>query len=197
MDTSRRTFFRKAAAKAGEHVVDKAAAKLEARAAQWVRPPWARAELEFVLACTRCNGCIDACPQALIFALPASFGMDVAGTPALDLQHNSCLLCQDWPCLIACEPEALKAPEKVEAGFEAIPRLAKTQLRTDYCLPYQGPECGACEGICPIPDTLVFDGVRPRINSKNCVGCGQCRQACIAQPNAIQHQSLYYIKAQS
>ena len=95
MDEGRRNFFRRAAGKAAEHVVEEADARLEARASRWIRPPWARPELEFMLACSRCEACIQACPHKVLYPLPARYGADVAQTPALDVLDGGCHLCED------------------------------------------------------------------------------------------------------
>ncbi|MDT8404153.1 hypothetical protein [Sulfuriflexus sp.] len=197
MDEGRRNFFRRAAGKAAEHVVEEADARLEARASRWIRPPWARPELEFMLACSRCEACIQACPHKVLFPLPARYGADVAQTPALDVLDGGCHLCEDWPCVKACEPAALRLPEAKEAtgAGEAVaqpfPKLAHAAINTAECLPYQGPECGACEGSCPVPGALLWDGTRPRIDMTACSGCGLCRAACIADPPAVMISSLY------
>lgn len=200
MDESRRSFFRRAAGKAAKHVVEEADARFEARASRWIRPPWARPELEFVLACTRCDACIKACPHDVLFPLPASYGADVALTPALDVLDGGCHLCEDWPCVSVCEPAALRLPEvKEEVTGEGggtgsapglFPKLAYAEINTADCLPYQGPECGACEGSCPVPGALVWDDTRPIIDMDYCVGCGLCRAACIADPSAVLLRSL-------
>jgi len=199
MDETRRNFFRRAAGKAAKHVVEEVDSRIEARAAHWIRPPWAKPELEFVLACSRCGDCIEACPHKLIFPLQASYGVDVAATPALDVLSGGCHLCEDWPCVTACEPDALFFPQvEPETGTEGeqevlprqFPKLAHAEINSADCLPYQGPECGACEGSCPVPDALVWDDTRPRINMAYCVGCGLCRAACIADPSAVSLRSL-------
>lgn len=203
MDESRRSFFRRAAGKAAKHVVEEADARIEARASRWIRPPWARPELEFILACTRCDACIEACPHKVLFPLSASYGPDVALTPALDVLSGGCHLCEDWPCVSACEPAALRLPEvETEEGVEVtegtlrsvpkpVPKLAWAEINTTDCLPYQGPECGACEGSCPVPGALVWDDYRPRIDMAHCAGCGLCRAACIANPSAVVLGSLH------
>jgi len=196
IDQSRRGFFRRAAGKAAEKVVEQADAKIEARAAQWIRPPFAITEIEFLLACSRCEACIEACPHGVIFKLPASYGLDVAATPALDLSEKGCHLCEDWPCVTACEPLALRLPadEQGEPAMSAAPpKLASASLDTSQCLPYMGPECGACEGSCPVEGALTWSGCQPSINKEICLGCGLCRQACITDPKSVLIKSLYLI----
>ncbi len=180
----RREFFRLGARKTAEAVVRMADERAESRARNWLRPPFAQPELDFLLCCTRCDDCIPACPHDVIFKLPARYGIEVAGTPAMDLANRGCHLCEDWPCVTACERQALalQAPELNQGA----PRLAKLQIDTDVCLPYSGPECGACADSCPVPGALEWrDGVRPHINQDVCVGCALCREACILTPKAI------------
>jgi len=195
IDQGRRAFFRRAAGKAAEHVVEEAQARLESRAAHWVRPPFALPELEFILACTRCDDCATACPHKVIFPLPASYGADVAATAALDALNGGCHLCEDWPCVTSCEADALKYPESEEGDEgevgQAWPKMARATILTDECLPYRGPECGACHGSCPIPAALTFALERPSIDLALCSGCGLCLAACIAEPKAISISSLY------
>jgi ferredoxin-type protein NapG len=148
----------------------------------------------------------------VIFKLPARYGIEVADTPALDLAKRGCHLCEDWPCVTACEPHALarsapklntpeqNAPElkgtelkgtelKAPELKERAPRLAELRIDTDVCLPYSGPECGACADSCPIPGALEWrDRVRPHINQDLCAGCALCREACILTPKAITVQ---------
>ncbi|MEE8223605.1 MAG: hypothetical protein V3S59_04815, partial [Alphaproteobacteria bacterium] len=86
----RREFFRLGARKAAEAVVRMADERAESRARNWLRPPFARPELDFLLRCTRCDDCIAACPHDVIFKLPARYGIEVAGTPAMDLANRGC-----------------------------------------------------------------------------------------------------------
>ncbi len=191
MDSSRRGFFRQVAHRAGKTAVEQADRQVARRAAHWIRPPWALDELEFLLACTRCGACIEACPQKVVFALPARLGVQFAGTPALDLANRACTLCEDWPCVSACEPAALRRPEVDEGETPPLPRLACAEIDTARCLPWQGPECGACATACPVPGALCWENWRPRIDADACIGCGQCRQACVVEPRAVKIRSLY------
>ena len=167
--------------------------KAAAGAAHWIRPPYALEELEFLLTCTRCDKCQQACPHNVIFLLPARPGTNVAGTPALDLLNRGCHLCPDWPCVQACEPGALKLPEMEDSEVPGPPCLAGVAINPDVCLPYNGPECGACASSCPVPGALLWDGCKPHIDANTCSGCGLCREACITEPKAVDIQSLYRI----
>lgn len=194
----RRNFFQAALSKGGKIAVDVADAHIKKQASRWIRPPFAINEIEFLLGCTRCTDCIDACPQQLIFALSTKMGAKFAGTPALDLLNNSCLLCEDWPCVTACTPHVLvhtieESDEKndtTKINDITLPKLARASINTERCLPFSGPECGACIDSCPIDGALTLDITRPVINDELCTGCAICRENCITEPKAINITSL-------
>ena len=190
-DMDRRDFFRLGLQEAGKTAVRLADESVSQRARRWIRPPFAQAELEFLLACTRCDKCVEACPHDVIFKLPARLGAQVVGTPALDILNKGCHLCEDWPCVKACEPEALKLPVTEDEGELPLPKLARAEINTSSCLPYLGPECGACKPACPVPGALVWDREKPRVNPEFCTGCGLCREACVVEPKAVNISSLY------
>ncbi|MEE8435675.1 MAG: hypothetical protein V3S64_12885, partial [bacterium] len=58
------------------------------------------------------------------------------------------------------------------------------------CLPFQGPECGVCVSVCPVPGAIALEGTLPRIDLEHCTGCALCRRACIVSPSAITVHSL-------
>lgn len=181
----RRDFFRRGFSKATETAVKVADKRVSERAKRWVRPPYAITELDFLLACTRCNACIEACPHNIVFPLAARLGADVASTPALDLLTKGCHLCDDWPCVTACEPKALVLEEPNDDGEVKLPKFAIAEIDPNTCLPYTGPECGACSASCPVDGALVFEAEKPVINVEHCVGCGLCREACIVEEKSI------------
>jgi len=189
----RRGFFKSSMEKVSRVVVQEMGNKAAERAAHWIRPPFALDELEFLLTCTRCDRCLQACPHDIIFPLSARLGSKVAGTPALDLLNRGCHLCQDWPCVQACEPKALKLPELAGDQQQVQPHLASVTINPGVCLPYSGPECGACASSCPVPGALLWDGSKPHIDADRCSGCGLCREACITEPRAVEISSLYSI----
>lgn len=186
----RRDFFRKTVHKVGRGIVKEANRRADKRAKRWIRPPYARPELDFLMMCTRCNACIEACPHDTVFALPVRCGATVAGTPALDLLKGACYLCESWPCVTACETSALQLPEPNEEAIPGLlPQLATASINPEQCLPYKGPECGACYGICPVPGALNWNGTCPQIDRETCIGCAMCRSVCIAAPKAVNIES--------
>ena len=182
----RREFFRTGIRKSAEVVYRTASEKAAAQARNWLRPPFATQELDFLLACTRCDKCIEACPHNVLFKLSAKTGLHAAGTPAMDLLNHGCHMCADWPCVQACEPNALNLPEPVDGVAPEPVKLARAQINQNECLPYRGPECGACAHACPVPGALEWrDGIKPVINEDHCTGCALCREACIVDPKAV------------
>jgi len=92
---------------------------------------------------------------------------------------------------MACEPRALCFPEREENESPPLPVIARAEINSETCLPYQGPECGACESSCPVPGALKWDMTRPTIDPEYCTGCGLCREACIVEPKAVLIHSCY------
>ncbi len=183
----RRDFFRLGAKKATQAAWHLAQSKIGRRPEGWLRPPWAVDEIPFLLDCTRCAKCIEACPHGVLFALPASRGRQVADTPAMDLLEHGCRMCHDWPCVTACEPGVLKLADGDNETPPPAPRLARARINTEICLPYAGPECGACADSCPVPGALEWEaGLRPVINQELCTGCAMCRETCITDPKAVE-----------
>lgn len=182
----RRAFFQNIVSKASEVATDHAEALVNKAAAHWIRPPFAVDELELLTSCTRCGECIEACAETIIFPLQAHVGTAV-GTPALDLLNNACLMCDDWPCVNACEAGVLQIPKE----STALPRIAYAEIDIDLCLPYQGPECSVCLSACPISGALQSTMDKPVINNDLCTGCAQCREACITSPKSIKIYSRH------
>lgn len=187
----RREFFKRGARKATKTIVEGVEQRARKNASHWIRPPFAIEEVDFLLKCSRCDDCIEACEKGVIFPLPARYGVQVVGTPVLDLLNKSCDLCDDWPCVNACDTGTLRLPEIEESETIEKPKLAIAVLDEGACLPYSGPECGACQDICPVSGALVYELYKPVIVGDACVGCALCREVCIVEPKAIQIRSLY------
>ncbi len=71
----RREFFKRGLKSLTETAVEVVDNKISRRV-HWIRPPYAVAEMEFLLYCSRCGDCTDACPHQLIFPLANTLTWD-------------------------------------------------------------------------------------------------------------------------
>jgi ferredoxin-type protein NapG len=132
----------------------------------WLRPPGADVEAQFLDRCTKCGDCAKACPYGSITFHP------LEGTPIIFADQMPCYLCEDTPCIAACAAEAL------------LPVEGRTQIRMGLavvshrdCTAGQG--CHACASKCPTDAlSMDFDSQRLMVTAERCVGCGQCEQVC-------------------
>ena len=141
-----------------------------------LRPPGAVDERAFLAGCTKCNECANACPVEAIFSAPPRFG-SAAGTPMIDPMQAPCVMCEDTPCIAACEPNVLQA----ELGL----RMGTAKIKQPHCLAFNGTICTVCSERCPVEGALALDQGRPVINEQACTGCGVCQYVCPAPYNAI------------
>lgn len=132
----------------------------------WLRPPGAVEEELFLDRCTKCGDCLPACPYASIKNDPAT------GYPVIFANESPCHLCDDFPCIAACETEALLPVgdrTKVRMGVAVVSRAA--------CTADQG--CRFCLAKCPVGALSVdFTEPYPVVDQEKCVGCGICEQVC-------------------
>lgn len=141
-----------------------------------VRPPGAAPEARFVEACDGCGGCLEACPHGAIRPLDGRHG-PVAGTPTIAALESPCLMCEDFPCIAACDRGALLPEEPRTIGV--------AQIRQYDCLAYEGTFCSTCSERCPEPGAIERVNGKPRIVEDACTGCGVCQHVCPAPRNAI------------
>ena len=169
----RRDFFKDSvisvARAAQEFVKHKDAPREEAPApvrTDWLRPPGAVTDPLFLERCTRCSDCAKACPHGAIVFDKRD------GSPVIFPDLVACQLCEDLPCIAACETEALAA---VSDRREVRMGLALVSERS--CTAGQG--CHACVSRCPTGAlSMNFEDMRLVVASESCVGCGICEQIC-------------------
>ncbi|RDH86421.1 MAG: ferredoxin-type protein NapF [endosymbiont of Escarpia spicata] len=143
-----------------------------------IRPPWSKAEAEFVEKCERCDDCISECPQHIIQRGPGGF-------PRIDFSQGGCTFCGD--CVKACT-------YKVLAFFNDLnqPPWPLKAVIADNCLSMQGVVCRSCGEVCDesaIRFKLEVGGkARPLLNSEDCTGCGECFAVCPSQSVTLKPQ---------
>ena len=167
---SRRNFF-KLSFKKSSKVVEKTIEKKSPRIG--IRPPGAIVEHEFLLLCTRCNDCVDACPHGVIFKPTYTSAKLYGETPFLDLTAKACEFCEDMPCISACTKDALvRTEEPLKIGIAKIFK--------EHCLGTQGQYCDYCSRSCPkeFAALTIGEDRAPVIDEEKCVGCGKCEYIC-------------------
>jgi len=148
-----------------------------------LRPPGAIEESQFLAGCTRCNDCATACPHnAIMPASKETLGIvsrfpALEGTPLIDPDVQACLMCEDFPCITACEPQVLT---------HEVPVMIGTARITEHlCVAHHGTTCTVCFERCPVEGAIQINNGKPTIDEAICTGCGVCRYVCPAPENAI------------
>lgn len=130
-----------------------------------MRPYGALSEADFREACTGCDACTNACPEAIIIR-------GEGGLPVIDPSLGACTFCN--VCIEVCEPGALQSEQ---------PWLWRASADSS-CLAQNGVFCRTCEDHCDegaIRFRLATGGrSTPNIDPDLCVGCGACASACPA-----------------
>lgn len=142
------------------------------------RPPWAVPEPNFIQSCTRCDACIDACEEQILYR-------GSGGYPEISFKQAGCSFCGD--CLQVCETGSLQASHPA-------PSLAwelRAQIKSS-CLSSNGVVCRACGDACDtraIQFQLQTGGrATPAIDLTLCNGCGECFAVCPIQ--AVEISSI-------
>jgi len=151
--------------------------------AQFLRPPGAINEPQFLQKCTRCTDCIEACPYDSIRRLGDEFG-ELAESPAIIPSESPCYLCEDMPCITACKTEALVPVERNQV------QMGTAHIDMQQCYQVLGQPCDYCVLRCPLRGHAINFDERgwPSIDTDQCAGCAVCAYLCPAEAVTI-HQS--------
>lgn len=177
---NRKGFFKEVFSFLGKGVSSKVESKLTKLLDAPIRPPGALEEIEFLSACTRCAQCVTACPYNAIRRMPMSAGVS-ANTPYIDPSLEACHLCEDMPCIAACDDGALEhvSPQNVRIGI--------AEINAEGCVCHSEDKvCSLCYDICPFPEqAITIDAeFNPQILA-GCTGCGLCQKRCPTQPKGV------------
>ncbi len=159
----------------------------------FARPPGSVRDPErFKQICTECGDCIIACPYGAIIRAPGVYG------PIVNPNMVACALCEDYPCIQACDEKALLP---IPDGF--LPKFGHAMVEPQLCRNVQATQpkkaakkakksskkasksprkklCSTCVDVCPIPDAvaLLKGPVKIPAFAHHCTGCGLCVQDC-------------------
>ena len=157
-----------------------------AHAANRLRPPGAKPGDAFEKACIRCFRCAEVCPTKCI-KFDSLLAPRVADTPFIDARESPCILCMK--CTEACPTDALQKIAATPAAISQAVRMGVPKLDRSKCLPWNGKGvCRLCFYVCPYQDkavALVGPQQAPFFEARDCVGCGQCEEACPESAKAI------------
>lgn len=159
------------------------------RTRDYLRPPGALPEDEFLKKCTRCGICIQVCPTGFIQPAFLETGLDGIWTPVLRASHGYCRLdCN--ACTPVCPAGALQPlPLADKKQF----KLGTAVVDKNRCYTYaDGINCTVCRDRCPVPDKAIryrparvlnYQGEPAETNQiyvvpDLCNGCGLCEHVC-------------------
>ncbi|MCP4216724.1 MAG: 4Fe-4S dicluster domain-containing protein [bacterium] len=143
-----------------------------------LRPPGAVEEVKFLLKCTRCDNCMEACPVNAIVKADAGSG-SAMGTPVIEPEQQPCRMCEDFPCIQSCPAGALVEQPSYKIGTA---RIVPTR-----CLAHNGQICDYCYDCCPQKDNaILLEAGKPIVVERKCTGCGICSFYCPAPGKAVE-----------
>jgi ferredoxin-type protein NapG len=109
---------------------------------------------------------VEACPHDAIQTLSSN------ETPVIFPEESPCMLCEDLPCIGACETDALMP---LEGRSQVNMGLAKVWPK--MCTAGNG--CNACVSNCPTGAiSMDFALFQIGVDDMLCVGCGVCQYIC-------------------
>jgi len=144
----------------------------------FVRPPGAIPEKEFLRTCIRCGECMKSCLTNTLQPCLWESGFSGLWTPKMDLRLAPC----DQNCNVCgkvCPTQAIRSVSLEEKNHA---KVGTAILLKEKCLVWaQNKICLICDEICPY-NAIVFRPVegyrRPVVIASKCNGCGFCEQRC-------------------
>ena len=161
----------------------------KAKAHDFIRPPGAVAEKEFLKKCVRCGACLQACPTNAIQPAIFQSGLEGIWTPVLVPVNGYCEY-ECVRCTRVCPTHALAALTLEEKKQF---KIGTAVINRSTCYTYaDGYNCAVCEEHCPVPEKAIkfrevevynFRGKLKKVKQiyvvpDLCIGCGICENVC-------------------
>lgn len=146
----------------------------------YIYPPGIDSEDNYLNRCEQSYNCISKCPHESLFVFRENENDKRFGYPVIDPRRSACNLCENFPCIAACESGALQTEFKNR-------KLGLAIIDQKSCFAYNGTFCQACIFNCPLSGEAILadDQSRPVVNQELCTGCGICTQSCPMEKAAI------------
>lgn len=131
-------------------------------------PPWAIAKPQFEELCSRCDACLNSCPERII-------KNNKQGYPVVDFTDAGCTFCAE--CVNSCDNNSLSLMAYIGADPWSLKAIVDTS-----CVNFDGGVCRICAEVCD--DAAIDFEIRdraaaiPKIDLDKCTGCGQCYRHC-------------------
>lgn len=136
--------------------------------------PWLRSADDLFSKCTRCERCIDACPEAIV-------RRGDGGYPVIDFNQGPCTFC--GACADSC-PEDVFVERRFSRPWRQVATVGGS------CLAHGGIYCQSCQDACEsraIRFRYAAGAIpKPTIVTSECTGCGACVAVC--PPHAMRIQ---------
>ena len=145
---------------------------------QWLRPPGALPESQFLETCSGCAACVRVCPVQCI-------GIDATGNrgdgaPFIDPDATACAVCDGLYCMPACPTGALQIVPLTQID------MGTALWHPDSCLRGRGEDCTICIDHCPIGSFAIeLRDDKVLVHDNGCIGCGVCQHDCPTNPKSI------------
>lgn len=154
--------------------------------AQFLRPPGAIDEAEFVKRCIRCHKCGENCSNQCIRFVGPEGPPEARGTPYIVPREKACILCMK--CNNGCPSGALQPIDPDHPRLWEAAHSGTAEIDFNICSSHHGYICGVCVRACPLEGKALRAGMweKPILDPAYCVGCGLCEMACVHMPQAIR-----------